>query len=104
MHIRKNDKVKVISGNDRGKVGQVLKVFPEKGKIIVEKVNLLKRHTKRSQQMPQGGIVEKEGPIQASNVLLVCPKCGEATRTGNVVLGDGSHTRSCRTCGEMLTD
>ncbi len=82
MHVRKNDKVKVISGNDRGKIGQVLKVFPETNKVIVEKVNLIKRHTKRSQDMPQGGIIEKEGPIMVSTVMLICPKCGEASRTG----------------------
>ncbi|MHB8078396.1 MAG: 50S ribosomal protein L24 [Candidatus Krumholzibacteriia bacterium] len=102
MHIRKNDKVKVISGNDRGKIGQVLKVFPETNKVIVEKVNLIKRHTKRSQNMPQGGIIEKEGPITVSTVMLVCPKCGEASRTGRVVLADGSRARSCKSCGEML--
>ena len=102
MHIRKNDKVRVIAGNDRGKVGQVLKVFPESSTIIVEKVNLIKRHMKRSQQMPQGGILEKEGPIHVSNVQFICPKCGEATRTGRLILGDGSRARSCKACGEML--
>jgi large subunit ribosomal protein L24 len=104
MHIRKNDKVRVIAGNDRGKVGQVLKVFPESSTIIVEKVNLIKRHMKRSQQMPQGGILEKEGPIHVSNVQFICPKCGEATRTGRIILSDGSRTRSCKACGEMLAD
>ncbi len=104
MHIRKNDKVRVIAGNDRGKVGQVLKVFPGTDKIIVEKVNLIKRHTKRSQNVPQGGIIEKEGPIHVSNVQFICPKCGEATRTGRIILGDGSRARSCKTCGEMLAD
>ena len=102
MHVRKNDKVRVIAGNDRGKTGQVLKVFPGEGKIIVEKVNLIKRHTRRSQNLPQGGIIEKEGPINASNVMLICPKCGEPTRTGHVVLTDGSRSRACRSCGEML--
>jgi len=104
MHIRKNDKVRVIAGNDRGKVGQVLKVFPESHTIIVEKVNLIKRHMKRSQQMPQGGILEKEGPIHVSNVQFICPKCGEATRTGRIILSDGSRARSCKSCGEMLAD
>jgi large subunit ribosomal protein L24 len=102
MHVRKNDKVRVIAGNDRGKTGLVLKVFPDQGQIIVEKVNLIKRHTRRSQQLPQGGIIEKEGPIDASNVMLICPKCGEAARTGSAVLADGSRARSCRSCGEML--
>lgn len=102
MRVRKNDKVRVIAGNDRGKTGQVLKVFPDKGQVIVEKVNLIKRHTRRSQTLPQGGIIEKEGPIKASNVMLVCPKCGEASRTGHVILADGSRARSCKSCGEML--
>ncbi len=102
MRIRKNDKVKVIAGNDRGKIGQVLKVFPETNQIIVEKVRLIKRHTRRSQRTPQGGIIEKEGPISISNVLLICPKCGAASRTGGVVLADGSRARTCKKCREML--
>ncbi|MFH1844815.1 MAG: 50S ribosomal protein L24 [bacterium] len=104
MHIRKKDKVKVISGNHRGKTGEVLKVFPGSGKIIVEKVNLIKRHTRPSQQNQRGGIVEKEAPINVSNVMLICPKCDAASRTGQVVLSDGSRVRSCRKCGEMLAD
>ncbi len=102
MHIRKNDKVRILSGNDKGKTGQVLKVFPDKGKVIVAKVNLIKRHTRRSQNLPQGGIIEKEGPINVSNVMLICPKCGEAARTGHSALADGSRARLCRSCGEMV--
>lgn len=102
MHIRKNDKVKVMAGNDRGKTGQVLKVFPGTGRVIVEKVNLIKRHTKRNQRSPQGGIIEKEGPISVTNVMLVCPKCGAVARTGQVILTDGSRARSCKKCHEMI--
>ena len=90
MRIKKNDKVKVMSGNDKGKEGKVLKVFPATNCIIVEKVNLIKRHTRASKDVPQGGIIEKEGPINASNVMLVCPNTGKPTRIGE--LEDGLYT------------
>jgi large subunit ribosomal protein L24 len=82
MRLKKNDTVRVITGEDRGKEGKILKVFPDKGRIIVEKVNLIKRHTRPSKSVPQGGIVEKEAPINATNVMLVCPKSGKPTRVG----------------------
>ena len=104
MKIRKGDKVKVIAGNDRGKEGDVLKVFPATGRIIVEKVNLIKRHTRASQRNPQGGIVEKEGSIDVSNVMLICPKSGAPTRIGSEVLADGTRVRFSKRSGEMLTD
>jgi large subunit ribosomal protein L24 len=104
MRIRKNDKVRVVAGNDRGKEGKVLKVFPASGKIIVEKVNLIKRHARPSQRNPQGGIIEVEGPIDASNVMLVCPQSGKPTRTGHKVLSDGSRVRYSKKSGEMLSD
>jgi large subunit ribosomal protein L24 len=83
MHIKKDDVVLVISGNDRGKKGRVLKVFPKRNRIIVEGINFIKRHTKPNQINPQGGIVEKEGPIHASNVMLLCSVTGEPTRIGH---------------------
>lgn len=104
MHIRKKDKVRVISGNDRGKEGEVLKVFPDEDRVVVEKVNMIKRHQRKSQQMPQGGIVEREAPISVGNVMLVCPKCNKAARTGTAVLEDGSRVRTCKKCGEMLAN
>jgi len=104
MRIRKNDTVRVMSGNDRGKEGKVLKVFPEKNRIIVEKINMIKRHTKASKDMPQGGILEQEGPIEASNVLLVCPNSGKPTRIGKQLLSDGSRARVSKKSGEMLND
>ncbi len=104
MRIKKNDKVKVMSGNDKGKVGKVLKVFPATNRIIVEKVNLIKRHTRASKDVPQGGIIEKEGPINASNVMLVCPNTGKPTRIGKDVLSDGSRARVSKKSGEMLND
>ena len=104
MRIRKNDNVRVISGNDKGKEGKVLKVFPGSGKIIVEKVNMTKRHTRASKDLPQGGIIEKEGPINVSNVMLVCPNTGKPTRIGKDVLSDGSRARVSKKSGEMLND
>jgi large subunit ribosomal protein L24 len=107
MKIKKNDLVKVISGNSKGSEGKVLKVFPESGRLIVEKVHLVKRHTRKQQGSggaAQGGIVEKEAPIHASDVLLVCPKCGKPTRTSIVILGDGSKARKCKQCQEMLSE
>lgn len=106
MKIKKNDLVKVISGNDKGAEGKVLKVFPEAGRIIVEKVHLVKRHTRKQQGQggQQGGIVEKEAPIHISDVMLVCPKCGKSTRTSVIVLGDGSKARKCKKCQEMLSE
>ena len=104
MRIRKNDTVEVMSGNDKGKRGKVLKVFPASNRIIVEKVNLIKRHTRASRNVPQGGIIEKEGPINASNVMLVCPNTGKPTRIGKDILSDGSRARVSKKSGEMLND
>ncbi len=91
--VKKNDSVLVISGNDRGKKGKVLKVFPKVNKIIVEGVNLIKRHTRPTQQMPQGGIIQKESPIHMSNVKVIAPKTNIPTRVGIKVLKDGSRVR-----------
>ena len=104
MRIKKGDMVRVMSGNDRGREGKVLKVFPGTGRIIVEKVKLIKRHTKASRDVPQGGIIEKEGPINASNVMLVCPNTGQPTRIGHEILADGSRARVSKKSGEMLND
>ena len=104
MRIKKKDKVRVIAGNDRGKEGEVLKVFPRTGRIIVEKVNMVKRHQRASQNNPQGGIIEKEGPIDASNVMLICPNTGKTTRIGKDILSDGSRARVSKRSGEMLSD
>ena len=104
MRIKKKDKVRIIAGNDRGKEGEVLKVFPRTGRIIVEKVNMIKRHQRTSQNNPQGGIIEKEGPIDASNVMLICPNTGQTTRIGKDILSDGSRARVSSRPGEMLSD
>ena len=97
--IRKNDNVLVITGKDRGKRGRVLKVHPDKNRLIVEGVNVIKRHTKANPQRNiKGGIVEREGAVHASNVQLICPECGEVTRIGHKILGDGRKVRICRKC------
>lgn len=104
MRIKKNDTVRVIAGEDKGKEGKVLKVFPDKHRIIVEKVNLIKRHTRPSKAVPQGGIIEKEAPINETNVMLVCPKTGKPTRIGMEVAADGSRTRTSKKSGTPLND
>lgn len=100
--IKKNDKVIVIVGKEKGKIGTVLKIDPEKGRVIVEKVNMVKRHSKPSAQNSQGGIVEKEAPLQISNVMIVCNKCAEPTRIGKLRLEDGLKVRVCKKCSEPL--
>jgi large subunit ribosomal protein L24 len=102
--IVKNDTVKVISGNHKGKTGKVIMVIPGKNRVIVEKIQLVKRHTKpRSAQQP-GGIVEKEASIHISNVMLVCPKCGKPSRTRTGELQSGKKVRVCGSCDEMLSN
>jgi large subunit ribosomal protein L24 len=97
--VRRNDNVVVITGKDRGKRGRVLKVLPEKNRLIIEGVNVIKRHTKPNPgRNIKGGLVEREAPLHASNVQIVCPECGKATRIGRRILGDGRKVRVCRKC------
>ena len=97
--IRKNDNVVVITGKDRDKRGRVLKVVPATNRLIVEGVNIIKRHTKPNPQRNiKGGLVEREAPLHASNVQLVCPECSKPTRIGRKILGDGRKVRICRKC------
>jgi large subunit ribosomal protein L24 len=97
--IRKNDSVVVITGKDRGKRGRVLKVLAAKNRLVVEGVNIIKRHTKPNPQRNiKGGLVEREAGLHASNVQVVCPDCGKPTRLGRRVLGDGRKVRFCRKC------
>ena len=98
MHIRIDDTVKVISGDYRGETGRVLKVLHAKNKVVVEGVNSVFKHVRRSQKNPQGGRLQKEMPMAASNLMLVCPSCGEAARTGVRFLDDGSKERFCKKC------
>ncbi len=102
--IKKNDKVIVLAGKEQGKIGNVLKVDMEKGQAIVEKINVIKRHSRARSKTPKGGIVEKEAPIHISNLMLICNKCAEPTRIGKRILEDGSRARVCKKCGELLSD
>jgi large subunit ribosomal protein L24 len=101
-NIKKNDKVKVISGKEKGRQGKILKVLGEKDAALVERLNLVKRHTKAGRAGQQGGIVEKEAPIKLSKLMLVCPKCSKPTRTGSRSLDDGKRVRYCKKCSEQL--
>lgn len=97
--IRRNDNVLVVAGRDRGKRGRVLRVIPVANRVVVEGVNFVKRHTKPNPgKNIKGGIVEREASLHASNVQLVCPECGAATRIGRQILGDGRKVRICRKC------
>ena len=101
--IRKNDNVLVTTGKDRGKKGRVLKVVTEKNRLIVEGVNLIKRHTRPNPAKNiKGGVVQREASLHASNVQLVCPECGAHTRVGHKVLDDGRKVRICRKCGGVV--
>jgi large subunit ribosomal protein L24 len=101
--IRKNDNVVVTTGKDRGKRGRVLRVVPEKNRVVVEGVNMIKRHTKANpQRQIKGGVVEREAPVHASNVQMVCPECGKPTRLGKKLLEDGRKVRICRKCNEVV--
>ena len=97
-HVRKGDKVLVISGKDKGRKGKILLSFRTKNRVVVEGANLVKRHTRASQKSPKGGIVEKPGSINISNVQLICPNCDQATRIGSKKTAEGKRIRICRKC------
>ena len=101
-HVRKGDTVVVIAGRDRGKSGKVLGVFCLDRKVTVERINIIKRHTKPTQQNRQGGILEREAPIHLSNVMLYCSTCQKPARVGIKTLTDGSRVRVCRKCTQPL--
>jgi large subunit ribosomal protein L24 len=102
--IRKDDKVIVIVGKEKGKIGTVLKVDSEKGRLIVEKLNMIKKHARPSAKTAQGGIIEREAPLNITNVMIVCNKCTEPTRIGQRKLEDGSKIRVCKKCGEPMDE
>jgi large subunit ribosomal protein L24 len=104
MKIKKNDIVTVIRGKDKGKSGKVLKVFTKGSTVIVEKINFVKKHTKPSQKVQQGGIVEKEAPLHVSKVMLICNKCGKRTRIRIGKLAEGKSVRICKKCNEMIDE
>ena len=101
-HVRKGDTVMVVAGKERGKKGKVLRVIPEKGRVVVERLNLIKKHQKPTQKVRQGGIIEREGSIHLSNVMLVDPSSDKPTRVGMKALSDGKKVRVARRSGEML--
>ena len=101
-HVRRGDTVVVVAGKDRGKRGKVLRVVPGKGRVVVEKINMIKKHQRPTQKLRQGGIIEREGAMALSNVLLVCSRCDKASRTGIKLLADGRKVRMCKRCGEAV--
>lgn len=100
--VRKDDQVEVLSGKDKGRVGKVLRIDPQNNSAIVEKVNVVKRHTKPNPANQQGGIISKEAMIDLSNLKLICPKCAKTVRLGKKILDDGSKVRVCKKCGESV--
>lgn len=101
-HVKKDDIVQVVAGKERGKKGKVLLVLQEKDRVKIEKLNMFKKHMKPDRQTQQGGIVEREGTIHLSNVLLVCDKCGKGVRVKRKKLEDGKRVRVCRKCEEVI--
>ncbi len=102
LAVRKNDLVEVVAGKDKGKRGKVLRVIPKTERVLVEKVNFVKRHTKPGRLSQQGGILERENPLHVSNVMLVCTKCDKPVRTGRSRLADDRKVRVCRECQEIV--
>lgn len=103
-HIKKNDQVIVISGNEKGKKGKILTVDHENGRVIVEGVNMATKHKKPRRQGETGGIIQQEAALNMSNVMHICKKCGKPTRIGYTVLKDGSKVRVCKKCNENFDD
>jgi large subunit ribosomal protein L24 len=102
MKIRKDDNVLVIAGKDRGKKGKVRFAFPDDKRLIIEGVNLIKKHAKAIRDVRQAGIIEREAPVDSSNVMLLCNKCSKPTRVGVQILQDGTRARVCRVCREVI--
>jgi large subunit ribosomal protein L24 len=102
VHVRRGDTVGVIAGREKGKRGKVLRVLTGKGRVLVEHVNMVKKHQRPTQKLRQGGIIEREGALALSNVLVVCGRCDKPSRTGMKLLSDGRKVRSCKRCGEAV--
>jgi large subunit ribosomal protein L24 len=101
-HVRKGDTVVVVAGKERGKRGKVIRVIPETSRVLVENVNMIKKHQRPTQKLRQGGIIEREGLLALSNVLVVCGRCDRPVRTGTSTLADGRKLRACKRCGEAI--
>jgi large subunit ribosomal protein L24 len=105
LKIHKGDQVRVVAGKEAGKTGKVMRVETEKGRVVIERLNTMKKHTRPNpKKNPQGGVIEREAPIDVSNVMLVCPACGQPTRVGYRLLADGGKVRKCRreNCGKDI--
>jgi large subunit ribosomal protein L24 len=102
LGIKKEDTVLVIAGREKGKKGRVLSVMPAKSSLIIEKINIIKRHMKPNRKYAQGGIIEKEAPVHMSNVILVCPKCNKSTRIASLLMENGKKVRTCKKCKEVI--
>ena len=102
MVIRSGDTVVVVSGKDRGKKGRVIRAYPKKGTVLVQSVNFIKKHTRPSQRNQRGGVVEYEAPLAVANVMLVCDRCNRPTRIEHTRLEDGTKTRRCKKCREVI--
>jgi large subunit ribosomal protein L24 len=100
--LRKDDQVEVIAGKDKGRVGKVLRIDRSRNRVVVERINMIKKHQKPVDAQQPGQIIEREASIHASNVMLVCPECAETVRTGKKILEDGTKVRTCRKCGATL--
>ncbi len=100
--IKKNDLVMVTTGKEKGKSGRILKVFSQKNKVLVEKINFIKRHTRPRGQQRQGGILEKEAPLHVSNIMVLCEKCNKPVRIGHRLVEGEKKVRVCKKCGEIL--
>ena len=102
VHVKKNDKVLVISGKDKGKIADIIKVYPKTGKVLVQGVNIIKKHQKATKTQAESAIIEREAAINSAKVMLYCKKCKSATRISNKLLEDGSKVRVCKKCGETF--
>ena len=102
MHVKKNDLVMVVKGKEKGKSGRILRVLPEKERVIIEKINFVKRHARPHGKQRQGGILEKEAPLHISNVMLLCEKCNKPVRIGHRMVEGSKKARYCRKCGEIF--
>ncbi|MGQ9630321.1 MAG: 50S ribosomal protein L24 [bacterium] len=102
LHVKRDDRVIVLSGKEKGKSGRVLRVFPKEQRVLVEKLNMVKRHSRPRSQTDQGGIIEKEAPIHISNTMVICPRCGEPTRVGRRILEGVGSVRVCKKCEEII--
>lgn len=101
-YLKKDDQVEVIAGKDKGRVGKILKIQSDKSQAVVERINMIKRHTKPTEMNQQGQIVEREAPIHVSNLQLICPECTKTGRIGRKFLEDGAKVRYCKSCGESI--